>query len=81
MNLCRFFKAISATIEAVVSYTVAPFLEQVANLVSSDGSGVSNLKVGNYTLTDLQRSVSHIRVLRSSTDRSVIVRFQLRCYH
>jgi hypothetical protein len=58
MNLCSFFRAISAFIEAIVSYSVQPFLQQIAADVSTDGkSDMKILKIGGYTFTDLQRSM------------------------
>jgi hypothetical protein len=53
MNLCRFFAAVSGSIEAVVNYTVTPFIESINSATGGDGSR----KVGNYTLTDLTRSI------------------------
>jgi hypothetical protein len=54
MNLCQFFSAVSGAIEAVTKYTVTPFIDQVSAAVAGD----EGKKVGNYTLTDLTRTVS-----------------------
>lgn len=78
MKLCSFFRAISASIEAVVKYSVHPFLDEIAADVSADGSGDGKvLKIGDYTFTDLQRSMlysaavtvrSHFSVFGSIAD-------------
>ena len=53
MNLCQFFAAVSGAIEAVTKYTVTPFIDQITDAVA----GEEGKKMGNYTLTDLTRTV------------------------
>lgn len=59
-NLVRFFSAIATTIDVVVSKTVNKFLKTVSIAVSSDPVALEkgNLKVGNYTLFDAERTLS-----------------------
>jgi hypothetical protein len=54
MNLCRFFAGVSGAIEAVVKFTVTPFLESI----QSATTGGAGKKVGMYALTDMTRTVS-----------------------
>ena len=51
-NIVHFFKAISTTIEFVLNKQVKPFIDTMRASTSDDA------KVGQYTMTDLQRSVS-----------------------
>lgn len=51
MQLCRFFKAISSTIDVVVEHTVNDFIETIS-------SGASDVQMSNFTLSVLQKSVS-----------------------
>jgi hypothetical protein len=68
MNLCRFFKAMSLTIEAIVKHSVQPFLENIA-AGSSDDDKVA--KIGNYTFTDLQRTMLYHSALTIKANFSV----------
>ncbi|KAF7594974.1 hypothetical protein BBP40_007782 [Aspergillus hancockii] len=59
MQLCWFFNAISSTIEVVVNHTMADFIQTISESVSANSSsGVHTLKIGNYHLSNLQRSLS-----------------------
>lgn len=51
MQLCRFFRAISSTIDVVVEHTVNDFIETI-------NSGASDVQMSNFTLSVLQKSVS-----------------------
>ena len=51
-NIVRVFKAIATTIEFVLDKQVKPFIDTMRASTSDDA------KVGQYTMTDLQRSVS-----------------------
>lgn len=51
MQLCRFFRAISSTIDVVVEHTVNDFIETIS-------SGASDVQMSNFTLSVLQKSVS-----------------------
>lgn len=45
-------------IDVAVKHHVDPFLETIKATVAADGADPNaNLKIGNFTLTDLQRSV------------------------
>ncbi|KAH3005860.1 hypothetical protein KXW60_004413 [Aspergillus fumigatus] len=50
MQLCRFFKAISSTIDVVVEHTVNDFIETIS-------SGASDVQMSNFTLSVLQKSM------------------------
>ncbi|GAB1312821.1 hypothetical protein MFIFM68171_03031 [Madurella fahalii] len=56
MNLCRFFAALNSSIEAVAKYTAASFIEQIKG-------GDGGKRVGNYTLTDLTRTLIYRNVI------------------
>lgn len=64
MDLVKFFDGISQTIETMVDNSVDEFLRVLAESVSDDDTDakLGNLRVGNYTLTDLQRTVSSYSV-------------------
>lgn len=68
MNLCRFFKAMSLTIEAIVKHSVQPFLENIA-AGSSDDDKMTKIK--NYTFTDLQRTMLYHSALTIKANFSV----------
>jgi hypothetical protein len=51
MQLCRFFNAISSTIDVVVEHTVNDFIDTIS-------SGASDVQMSNFTLSTLQKSVS-----------------------
>ena len=54
MDLCLFFQSMSATIEAIVEFSVKSFLDQIqAETAGGTGPG----KIGPYSFTDLQRSL------------------------
>lgn len=56
-NLVRFFKAMEAIIEMCIRFHVEPFLETIKMIVAADGTDpYKDLKIGNYTYTDFQRS-------------------------
>ncbi|KAK1777277.1 hypothetical protein QBC45DRAFT_417155 [Copromyces sp. CBS 386.78] len=56
-NLVRFFKAMEALVEMCIRFHVEPFLETVKMIVAADGTDpYKDLKIGNYTYTDFQRS-------------------------
>ncbi|KAF9552933.1 hypothetical protein CPC08DRAFT_673678, partial [Agrocybe pediades] len=56
-NLVRFFKAMSSIVDVCVKFHVEPFLDTIKQLVAADGTDPNqDLKIGNYTLTDYQRS-------------------------
>ena len=57
-NMVRFFKAIATTVEFVVNKQVKPFITTMWASTSDDADSDTALKVGQYTMTDLQRSVS-----------------------
>ncbi|KAH1912106.1 hypothetical protein KXW14_004294 [Aspergillus fumigatus] len=50
MQLCRFFRAISSTIDVVVEHTVDDFIETIS-------SGASDVQTSNFTLSVLQKSM------------------------
>ncbi|KAH1562623.1 hypothetical protein KXX17_004495 [Aspergillus fumigatus] len=50
MQLCRFFRAISSTIDVVVEHTVNDFIETIS-------SGASDVQMSNFTLSVLQKSM------------------------
>ncbi|KAH1458431.1 hypothetical protein KXX13_008799 [Aspergillus fumigatus] len=50
MQLCRFFRAISSTIDVVVEHTVNDFIETIS-------SGASDVQTSNFTLSVLQKSM------------------------
>ncbi|KAF8174179.1 hypothetical protein K438DRAFT_2023232 [Mycena galopus ATCC 62051] len=57
-NLVRFFQAISSTLKVVVRLHVNPFLQTIQMSVATDVTGPDkDLVVGNYTLTDYQRTM------------------------
>ena len=62
-NLVRFFKAIATTVDFVLKKQVNPFIDTMKMIVSNGADPNAAFKVGPYTLTDLQRSVSgtHVR--------------------
>ena len=51
-NIVGFFEAIASTVELVLYKQVKPFIDTMRASTSDDA------KVGEYTITDLQRSVS-----------------------
>ncbi|KAK3505269.1 hypothetical protein B0T13DRAFT_485904 [Neurospora crassa] len=56
-NLVRFFKAMESLVEMCIRFHVDPFLETVNLIVAADGTDpYKDLKIGNYTYTDFQRS-------------------------
>lgn len=67
MNLCRFFRAMSLTIEAIVKHSVQPFLENIAAGSSDDQAA----KIGIYTFTDLQRTMLYHSALTIKANFSV----------
>ena len=55
----RFFKAIASIVEICVKLQVEPFLETVKAIVAADGTDPNrDLKIGDYTITDFERTVS-----------------------
>ena len=51
----------SAVVEMSIKYHVDPFLDTIKALVAADGTDPNkDLKIGDFTLTDLQRSVSSL---------------------
>ena len=62
MNLVRFFKAMTTVIDICVRLHLEPLVETVEALVAADGNDPNDpykeLKIGDFTLTDPQRSVS-----------------------
>jgi hypothetical protein len=77
-NLVRFFKAIATVVELAVKYHVKPFIDTLKSITAADGTDPEKeYKIGNFTLTDYQRSVSrifpyHLPVCLPSTDAEVI---------
>lgn len=72
MDLCRFFKAMSLTIEAIVKYSVQPFLEDIAaGTPGSTSSGKSIARIGDYTFTDLQRTLLYQSAITVKANFSV----------
>ena len=57
-NLVRFFKAIATTVQLVLDKQVKPFVATIKAIASNGADPNAAFKVGPYTLTDLQRSVS-----------------------
>jgi hypothetical protein len=58
LNLVRFFRAMCTIIDTVVQFHVDPFIITLKEVVAADGTDPhEDLRVGDYTLTDLQRSV------------------------
>ena len=57
-NLVRFFKAIATTVEFVLNKQVKPFITTIKAITSDGVDPNEDCKVGQYTMTDLQRSVS-----------------------
>ncbi|KAJ4380921.1 hypothetical protein N0V85_008717 [Neurospora sp. IMI 360204] len=56
-NLVRFFKAMEALVEMCIKFQVEPFLQTVNAIVAADGTDPNkDLKIGDYTYTDFQRS-------------------------
>ncbi|KAK3321875.1 hypothetical protein B0H66DRAFT_581333 [Apodospora peruviana] len=56
-NLVRFFKAMVSAVDICVKSYVEPFLETVKAIGANDGNDpYEKLKIGDITLTDLQRS-------------------------
>jgi hypothetical protein len=68
MNLCRFFKAMSLTIEAIFKHSVQSFLENIAAGSSEDAKVA---KIGDYTFTDLQRTMLYHSALTIKANFSV----------
>ena len=55
----RFFKAMTSVVDMVVKFHVEPFIETIKALVAADGTDpYKDLRIGDYTLTDFQRSVT-----------------------
>lgn len=52
MMLCRFFKALVVAIDAMTTYIIKSFLE------TAKTRGGEGTRVGNYSLSDLKRTVS-----------------------
>jgi hypothetical protein len=72
MDLCRFFKAMSLTIEAIVKYSVQPFLEDIATgTPGSATSGKSIARIGDYSFTDLQRTLLYQSAITVKANFSV----------
>ncbi|KAK3938884.1 hypothetical protein QBC46DRAFT_343143 [Diplogelasinospora grovesii] len=56
-NLVRFFKAMASVVEMCVKFHVEPFLDTVKAIVAADGTDPhKELKIGDFTFTDFQRS-------------------------
>ncbi|KAK3371115.1 hypothetical protein B0T24DRAFT_667835 [Lasiosphaeria ovina] len=56
-NLVRFFKALASMVELCVKFHVKPFLETIKAIVAADCTDpYKDLRIGEYTLTDFQRS-------------------------
>ena len=54
MNLVSFFKAISASIEDIVTFNITPFIEQITAI--ANGAGHTQT-IGPFTLTDYQKTL------------------------
>ena len=68
-NLVRFFKAVATVIDIAVTSHVEPFLETIKALVAADGTDPNDhLKIGDFTFTDLQRSVRLFHVDRKAAN-------------
>jgi hypothetical protein len=68
MNLCRFFRAMSLTIEAIVKHSVQPFLENIAAGSSDDDQAA---KIGICTFTDLQPTMLYHSAITINANFSV----------
>ncbi|KAK0660478.1 hypothetical protein QBC41DRAFT_383707 [Cercophora samala] len=56
-NLVRFFKALTSLIDMCVQLQVDPFLDTIKAIVAADGTDPNkDLRIGDYTMTDFQRS-------------------------
>ncbi|KAL5589346.1 hypothetical protein FOVSG1_011213 [Fusarium oxysporum f. sp. vasinfectum] len=55
-SLVRFFKAIGAIVETCVKFHVEPFLDTIKAITAENDDPNKDYRVGDYTLTDLQRS-------------------------
>ena len=63
ITLIQSFSAIMSTIEFVLKNQVSPFVATTKAMGGSGEDPNAALKIGLYTLTDLQRSVSGMRKL------------------
>lgn len=54
-NLCRFFGAIGATVDAVVKYNVQPFIDDITAITNDPTARQSS--IAGYNYTDLTRTV------------------------
>ena len=61
INLVRFFNAIATIVEFVLNKQVKPFVTTMNAITGNGADPNSDFKIGQYTLTDLQRSVSSAR--------------------
>ncbi|TVY67615.1 hypothetical protein Focb16_v002486 [Fusarium oxysporum f. sp. cubense] len=55
-SLVRFFKAIGAIVDTCVKFHVEPFLDTIKAITAENDDPNKDYRVGDYTLTDLQRS-------------------------
>ncbi|KAF4949191.1 hypothetical protein FGADI_9048 [Fusarium gaditjirri] len=55
-SLVRFFRAIGAIVDTCVKYHVEPFLDTIKAITADGDDPNKDYRVGDYTLTDLQRS-------------------------
>ncbi|KAL7910526.1 hypothetical protein GGI35DRAFT_370736 [Trichoderma velutinum] len=60
-NLCRFFGAIGATVEAVVKYNVQPFIEDIRAINNDPTTKPSS--IAGYNYTDLTRTMIYQSVV------------------
>ena len=63
-NLVRFFKSIAVIVKFVQDKHVEPYITTIKAIASGSSDDV-DFKLGNFTLTDLQRSVSTLSKLRT----------------
>lgn len=67
-NLVRFFKAMVVIVQFVAEKHVNPYIGVIARGGNDPGD---SYKIGSYTLTDLQRSVSRISYFTNSANNSL----------
>ncbi|KAL6922413.1 hypothetical protein FSST1_006439 [Fusarium sambucinum] len=56
-SLVRFFKAICVVVETLVKFHIEPYLETIRALMAEGDDPNGNYSIGEYTLTDFQRSL------------------------
>lgn len=70
-NLVRFYKAASATVGMIAESLVTPFMDTLKALAMNGEDPNRSMKVGNLTLTDLQRSQIYAATITLGSHLSV----------